>query len=503
MMMPIDRFYSAVARNPLATALGGSTPFSYAELARAVDAVAVGLQALDAERGSRVGICAKNTPEHLIALLATYRAGKVWVPLNPRNGRAELDAMIATTRPSILVVDQSCVDRFIPTAAAFVFGKSDWVEHGASVRAMMRDNAGQAPVHDARAATDAQTLKFSGGSTGAPKSVIQSVRCINAQADGIRDFFAFNNTDVNLIAAPLTHGVSCFVLPVLETGGCHVLLEHATPAAILDAVERHDVTTVYAPPTMLYGMLGAVKAGQRFPTLRHVIYSAAPMTPERIRECQRVFGNVIETAYGQVEAPQIIAAMRADELMREENLASVGRASSVATIRIDDGRGGSAAAGEVGELLVGGPLVMTGYLDQPALTAETLTDGWLRTGDTGSIDERGYLFIRGRIKETINTGGFKVHPGDVEAVLARYPAVQECAVFGVPDAKWGEAVTAAVVCIDGAIVDASTLIEFVKQALGSVKAPKSIRFFDELPRNAAGKVSRADLRAIVLAQARA
>lgn len=499
MMMPIDRFYSAVARHPSAIALGGDTPLSYSELARAVDAVAVGLQALDAEPGSRVGICAKNTPEHLIALLATYRAGKVWVPLNPRNGRAELDAMIDTVRPSILVADQSCVDRFTPTGAAFVFGKSDSVEHAASVRAMMRDNAGQTPVHHARAATDAQTLKFSGGSTGAPKSVIQSVRCINAQADGIRDFFAFNNTDVNLIAAPLTHGVSCFVLPILEAGGCHVLLEQATPAAILDAVERHDVTTIYAPPTMLYGMLGAVKAGQRFPTLRHVIYSAAPMTPERIRECQRVFGNVIETAYGQVEAPQIIAAMRADELMREENLASVGRASSVATIRIDDGRGGSAAAGEVGEILVAGPLVMTGYLDQPALTSQTLTDGWLRTGDTGSIDERGYLFIRGRIKDTINTGGFKVHPGDVEAVLARHPAVQECAVFGVPDAKWGDAVTAAVVCIDGAIVDEPTLIEFVKGALGSVKAPKSIRFFDELPRNAAGKVSRADLRGIVLA----
>lgn len=498
-MLPIDRFLTAAARFPDAIAVGGETAFTFGELLRAVDAVAVAFQALDRAPRSRVGICAKNTVEHLIALLATYRAGKVWIPLNPRNGQAELDAMIATTAPGILVADRSCLDRFSPTTAALVIGKSDAAESGHSIRAMMRDFAGSTPATVSRRETDAHVLKFSGGSTGAPKTVIQSVRCINAQADGLRDFFAFDASDVNLIAAPLTHGVSCFVLPILEVGGRHVLLEHPTPAAILDAIERHGVTTLYAPPTMLYGMLDAVRPGHTFPTLRHVIYSAAPMTPERIRDCQRVFGNVIETAYGQVEAPQIITGMRADELLRDENLASVGRASRVATIRIDDGHGGAAGPGDAGEILVAGPLLMNGYLDQPELTARALRDGWLHTGDTGTIDERGYLYIRGRITESINTGGFKVFPGDVEAVLARHPAVGECAVFGVPDAKWGEAVTAAVVRVNGADVDESTLIDFVKQSLGSVKAPKSVRFVDALPRNAAGKVSRRDVRALVLA----
>ena len=276
-----------------------------------------------------------------------------------------------------------------------------------------------------------------------------------------------------------------------------MLLEDANPSAILETIEREGVTTIYAPPTMLYGMLGAARAGQLFPTLRHVIYSAAPMSAERIRECQRVFGNVIETAYGQVEAPQIITAMRAHELMIEENLASVGRPSSVAEVRIDGGDGTFAKPGDLGEIIVRGALLMSGYLDtpdQPQLTAPTIVDGWLRTGDIGMIDERGYLFIRGRIRELINTGGFKVYPVEVELVLARHPAVAECAVFGVVDAKWGEAVTAAVVCANKATVSEAELIAFMKEQMGSVKAPKSIRFLTQLPRNAAGKVSRADLR---------
>ena len=146
-----------------------------------------------------------------------------------------------------------------------------------------------------------------------------------------------------------------------------------------------------------------------------------------------------------------------------------------------------------------GPLVMNGYLDRPDLTAETIVDGWLHTGDLGLIDDRGYVFIRGRLREVINTGGFKVFPGDVEAVLAKHPAVAECSVFGVADEKWGEAIHAAVRLASGVVVNAAELIAFVKAELGSVKAPKAIHFVRELPRNAAGKVSRGAVRDMVYA----
>ncbi len=472
-LQPIERFYLSVARNPDAVAVAGSArgAVTYGQLARETAALACAFQELDAGAGSRVGISLANNYEHLVALLATYAAGKVWVPLSPRNARAELDAMIAATRPSILVDDP------------------------AKVRAMIAGCAGRVPTAVERDAEDAQIIKFSGGSTGTPKPVVQSQRCVNAQADGLRDFFAFRADDVNLIAAPLTHGASCFVLPILEVGGTHVLVETANPTVVFDAIAAHGVTTMYAPPTLLYSMIESDELTRaHLSSLRHVIYSAAPMPPQRIRDCQRALGPVIETAYGQVEAPQIITAMRAHELVLDENLTSVGRASSVVNIGIVSADGALLPTGEIGEIVVSGPLLMTGYLDRDDETARAIVDGWLRTGDLGMIDDRGYLFIRGRLREVINTGGFKVYPADVEASLAKHRAVEECAVFGVPDPKWGEAVNAAVVRRSGMSVEAESLIAWVKAELGSVKAPKRVYFVDHLERNAAGKVSRATVR---------
>ncbi len=495
---PIDRFYAAAARWPDAIAASDSTSdLTYSRLGELVDALACALQALPGwHDGARVGICARNTNAHLIALLATYSAGGVWVPLSPRNGRAGLDEMIASVRPHVIVADVASRLAFSPcdTPVLLLDETPDYLAQ------LVVHFAGQSPRVTARHDEDAQIIKFSGGSTGAPKPVVQSVRTLHAQADGLRDFFEFDADDVNLIVAPLTHGASCFVLPMLERGGRHVLLADTKPAAIFADIARYGVTTIYAPPTLLYAMMehGAPELF-KLSSLRHVIYSAAPMTPERIRECQRFFGPVIETAYGQVEAPQIISAMRASELLEEANMTSVGRASSVATIAVMAPDGTLLPPDQEGEIVVRGPLLMSGYFEREALTAETLVDGWLHTGDVGVLDARGYLYIRARLREIINTGGFKVFPGDVEASLARHAGVAECAVFGVPDRKWGEAVHAAVVRATGTEVSDTELMAHVKAELGAVKTPKHIWFVAHLERNAAGKVSRSGVRATVLA----
>ena len=172
--------------------------------------------------------------------------------------------------------------------------------------------------------------------------------------------------------------------------------------------------------------------------------------------------------------------------------------STLAPVADPSADGTTLGAGDVGEIVVSGPLLMSGYLDRTAETAAAIVDGWLHTGDLGMLDARGYLFIRGRLREVINSGGYKVYPGDVEASLARHPAVAECAVFGVDDARWGEAVNAAVVLKPGAMVASDELVAWTKAELGSVKAPKRVWFVERLERNAAGKVSRAAVRASLL-----
>lgn len=484
------------ARNPAATALeDGEVRRTYAELVVEVEALATAFQLLDPVPGSRVGICAHNTREHLTALLATYAAGKVWVPLNPRNGRAELEAMIAVAEPGIIVADAACRDRITPGGIPVVIGRVASDSGETTVDRLIAAHRGTLPEPIARGDDDAAIIKFSGGTTGAPKAVVQPVRCLRAQARGIGAVFEFSSDDRNLVAAPLTHGTSCFVLPVLAAGGTHVMLDRANAAAILDACVNRAITTVYLPPTVIYAMLAEPGVSARsYPSLRHLIYSAQPMPPERIREARRVFGPVVETAYGQVEAPQIVTAVRARDFDDDRNLESVGPASPVADVAIMGADGAILPPGAVGEVVVRGDLVMSGYLGRPDLTADTIVDGWLHTGDLGMLDDRGWLYLKGRSREVIITGGFNVFPADVEAVLATHPAVRECCVFGAPDDKWGEAVHAAVHLRDGAARDESELIAHVKRQLDSVKAPKRVHFVDALPRNAVGKVVRRVVR---------
>ena len=223
-------------RDPNAVAVvGPGEAIRYRDLVAAVAALAAAFQALDPRSGdaSRVGICARNTVEHLLALLATYAAGKVWVPLNPRNGRAELDAMIAATQPTLIVADESSVDRFTPTGAA---RDRQAMSRAPSDRACGGGLIAQSwvvgPCPCESGDDDVQIIKFSGGSTGTPKPVVQSVRCSTRRRADSCEFFEFDASDVNLIAAPLTHGTSCFVLPIFAAGGRHVLVEIRKPPIV-------------------------------------------------------------------------------------------------------------------------------------------------------------------------------------------------------------------------------------------------------------------------------
>lgn len=327
---------------------------------------------------------------------------------------------------------------------------------------------------------------------------MQSYRAWNTTIVSIMQAMKLDADERYLAVASITHGTSTFLLPVLGSGGTVLLPRSTRPREVLDQLEHDRVTAVFMPPTLIYSLLEDPTArGRDWRALRHFVYAAAPMRSAKIVEAQQVFGHV-ETGYGQTEAPAIISYMPVADALDPRNLESVGRAALMTEVAIMDPAGALLPPGQGGEVVVRGDLVMSGYWKQPEKTAEAFHDGWLRTGDGGYLDERGFLFLKDRIRDLIITGGFNVYPTDVENVLGRHPAVYDCVVIGVDDDKWGEAVHAAVQLREGAACEAAELVAWVRERLDPVKTPKAVHFFDALPRTANGKASKKDARIEVL-----
>ncbi|QTO23307.1 class I adenylate-forming enzyme family protein [Burkholderia seminalis] len=492
-MSPIDFFFRAARHFGDRIAIEAPEgALSYTELTRRVNAAAAALQKLDPQPGSRVGICAGNTSSHVIALLAVLAAGKVWIPLNPRSAPAELNRIIAFTRPGIVMASAKYGATLalaeVPQCIALDEPFGDTAQ---TLAALVDAHDGMTAERIDRADHELQAVKFTGGSTGVPKGVMQPVRAWRATVLNLIDAYRFDETTRNLLAAPITHGAGTYLLPVLAKGGCHVILAEINAHTVLEALAKRGISNVFMPPTLFYMVMEfGAGSGATFPELRHLIYGGAPMPVEKIRAAQRFFGPVVEVTYGQTEAPQIVAFLNGRELADDRYVHSVGRASLLSDFAIMGANGELLGAGETGEIVVRGQMIMSGYLDMPEKTAETIVDGWLHTGDLGYLDERGYLFLRGRSRDVIITGGFNVYPVDVEEMLGRHPDVQEVAVFGIADDKWGEAVTAAVQLRRGASADEDALVAWAKTQLGSVKTPKRIHFLDSLPRNPVGKVDK-------------
>jgi len=312
--------------------------------------------------------------------------------------------------------------------------------------------------------------------------------------------WGFDEHERYIVAAPITHGTSTYLLPILAQGGCHVVLGGAGAEAVRTAFRERGGTVCFMPPTLVY-MLMALPGASRadFPRLRRLIYGGAPMPPEKIRQVRDFFGPVLGTTYGQTEAPQILTVMQPADFEDPANWAAVGRTTWFSDVAIMAPDGRLLPTGEVGEVVARGALLMTGYWRLPEKTAETLVDGWLHTGDRGLIDARGYLYLKDRLKDMVITGGFNVYPVDVENALGQHPAVHECAVFGLPDDKWGETVQAAVQLRPGEQASEAELIAFVRERLGPVQTPKHIHFHESLPRSPVGKVLKSAVRDAALA----
>lgn len=493
-MLPIDFFWRAADRWPDNIAIDAPDgTVTYRVLAERVAALATAFQARDPAPQSRVGICAGNSAAHLTALLAVLASGKIWVPLNPKSTQFELRRIVDATEPSILVFDEDI--------AALLDGAPGQRVTTRALDAEILRHAG-APRPALSLDRDAtQAIKFTGGTTGAPKGVMQPYRAWVANIVNQIHVWGFDEHDRYVVAAPVTHGTSTYVVPILAQGGCHVIMDGSGAEAVRTAFRERGGSIAFMPPTLIY-MLMALPGASRadYPRLRRLIYGGAPMPAEKLRVAREFFGPVMATTYGQTEAPQLLTVMRPEDFEDPSNLASVGRTTWFSDVAIMSPEGAILPTGEVGEVVARGDLVMTGYWRLPELTAKTIVDGWLHTGDRGLIDERGYLYLKDRLRDVVITGGFNVYPIDVENALGQHPAVHESAVFGIPDDKWGEAVHAAVQLREGCTATEEELIAFVRGRLGPVQTPKRIHFHTSLPRSTVGKVLKTSVRELALTQ---
>ena len=489
-MFPIDFFWRAAQRWPDRIAIDTPAgPIHYATLAARVKALAAGLSALDPTIQSRVAICAGNSADHIIALLAILACGKVWVPLNPKSTHPEISRIINITEPSIVILDAVNQELLKGASGAWVYAGAD---SDASARIMdeLIHLHADAPQPSFELPQDAiQAIKFTGGTTGAPKGVMQPYRAWMANISNQIQVWGFDEHERYVVAAPITHGTSTYIVPILAQGGCHVILDGAGAEVVRSAFRDRRGTVCFMPPTLVYMLMALPNASRNdFPKLRRLIYGGAPMPPEQVRKVRDFFGPVLGTTYGQTEAPQILTVMRPEDFEDPNNWAAVGRPTWFSDVAIMSPEGKILPTGEIGEVVARGDLLMNGYWRMPEKTAETIIDGWLHTGDRGLIDERGFLYLKDRLKDIVITGGFNVYPVDVENALSQHPAVHECLVFGLPDEKWGETVQAAVQLHPGQKADEAELIAFVRNLLGPVQTPKHVHFYESLPRSNVGKL---------------
>jgi long-chain acyl-CoA synthetase len=475
---------------------------TYAELERRIAALGTALG--EVPPGGRVGVLAANSPAHLEMFLGVPAAGRVVVSLNTRLAVEELVALARDARLALLAADEANRDAAAAIAERAgvprVIGLGEEYEAllaGAGTGTPASSPPADAPESDAPAA-----ISYTGGTTGRPKGVVLSHGNLLANARHNLIATGHGPEDRWLHVCPMFHVAgTANVVAATWVGAHQVVLPRFDAAAVCAAIAEHGITHLVLVPTMLGMLLDHEREHPAdLSSLRHVQYAASPITPELQRRVLERFADVdVAQFYGMTEAaPTVTTCTPADHRRPDgRRLASMGAPVVGVEVEVRDAATGAPLPpGDVGEVWLRGPNVMLGYWEQPEATAAALVDGWYRTGDAAYADADGYLFLVDRLKDMIISGGENVYSVEVEAVLAEHPAVLEAAVFGVPHARWGEAVHATVAVAPGAAVTPDELIAHCRASIAGFKVPRAIDVTtDPLPKSGAGKLLKHRLRA--------
>jgi fatty-acyl-CoA synthase len=489
---------------------GCSERVTYAEFDAGANRLAHVLAGAGVRRGDRVAILAQNAVEYPWTYIACCRLGAIAVPVNTRHRRDEIRHAIEFAQARVAIVEDGFaadvagllaegalggVDRIFRLAVGGATTASplpDAVELRAALATAPADPPSPDDPPDER---DPHVMLYTSGTTGAPKGALLSQRSYYLQAGNTQTLTGQTDDDVGLSMFPMFHmGGWAMPLGYWAIGANVVIMRKADPRAMLAAVAREHVTYLYAVPTVFNAMLALPDfASFDLSSLRALGGGTAYMPREQIDRITSAFGtrNMV-VMYGQTEAGPV-SCLRARDLLRKAG--SVGTPVNHVDVRVVDDAGADVAAGVPGEIVVRSDFTMLGYWRMPEATAAAFAGGWLHTGDQAVWDDKGFLYIVGRLKEMIKTGGESVYPAEVEQVLAQHPAIAECAVLGVPDPEWSEAVLAVVVARPGTSPTPDELIGFVKRRIAGYKKPRHVRFVDELPRTASTRqVQKALLR---------
>ncbi|WP_319449796.1 MULTISPECIES: class I adenylate-forming enzyme family protein [unclassified Mycobacterium] len=461
------------------------------------DLVSTAMRAAGVGSSERVCYLGRNRATYPILAAAAARVGAALVSMNWRLSAEELRHVLDDSRPCLIVAEREFHATLTDALAnSRVAPKIVWIDGGAGLADLRTwtasvKSAPSAPHHVAAGVDTVGLINYTSGTTGQPKGVVVTTSQLRASVTGPQLVHCDVDTRF-LVMSPVFHVAgSVLVAAVAWLGGAIVLVPDADPLEIATAVARFGVTDAMLVPALISAVMKDERiAPQAFSGLRTLSYGASPISQPTLEKMTKWFGDVdFVQGYGLSETVGPICTLTADDHRRGGRiLQSAGRPLPGVEVKVVDPQTKvEVAAGEVGEIWIRSDQNCAGYWCRPTATAELFVKGWLRTGDLGRIDE-GYVYLCGRLKDLIITGGENVYASEVEAVLARQPGVAECCVVGVPDERWGETIVAAVVAETGCAVDAATLIAACRSRLARYKCPTEIRFVSELPRNATGKV---------------
>src|SRR6476469_511259 len=476
---------------------------SYGDVQRLSYRIARGLANSGVTARKKVAILSGTDPIAFACVFGISRAGAVWCPINPRNEAAENQFILDAFDCSLLLFHSSfapMVDRIrpnLPKLRKLVCLDTD-VSFAASFEHWLADVDGQAFQRDP--VDDLALIPGTGGTTGKPKGVMLSGRNIETMTALTLMGYPFKGRPTYLALAPLTHAAGVLCFPIMTLGGRVVIMHHPDVGEFLDLIARYQVTHTFLPPTVIYMLLDHPKLQSAdLSSLQCFWYGAAPISVARLTEALEKIGPMAQL-FGQTEAPMMISMMPPEDHLNPDGsiarhrLGSAGRPAPLVTVAVMDETGRLLPPGERGEIVIRSSLVMAGYYKNPEATEQVSRFGWHHTGDIGYLDQDNFLYIVDRLKDMIITGGFNVYSAEVEQAVLAHPDVQDCGVIGLPDDKWGERVTAIVQLRPGHQVTPGELTAFVKGRLGSVKAPKQVEIWPDLPRSKVGKVLKGEMK---------